>query len=103
MSRLKAPVSTALTRVALSPAGLGLVLLVPVHLQVLLRRRTRQGRAHLLPQAHPARVPRHRRVHLGRVRQAHRVHRPLQLNGTGERVFHRFTKALPVATLRSHT
>ena len=101
MSRLKAPVSTALTRVALGPAGLGLVLLVPVHLQVLLRRRTRQGRAHLLPQAHPA--PRHRRVHLDRVRRVHLGHRPLQLNGTGERVFHRFTRALPVATSRSHT
>lgn len=103
MSRLKAPVSTALTRVALSPAGLGQVLPVPVHLQVLLRRRTRQGRAHLLPQAHPARVLLRLRAHLDRVRRVHLVHRPLQLNGTGERVFHRFTKALPVATLRSHT
>ena len=92
MSRLKAPVSTALTRVALSPAGLNLAIqpdlghLNQDRLQVLRRR------PHLPPQAHPVRA-----------RQGLLGHKPLRLNGTGERVFHRFTRALPVATSRSHT
>lgn len=98
MSRLKAPVSTALTRVALSPVGLNLAIqpdlgqdldlghLNQDRLQVLCRR------PRLPPQAHPVRA-----------RQGLLGLKPLRLNGTGERVFHRFIKALPVAGSRSHT
>ena len=84
-----------LGRPAAVAQALVLVLVQP-GVRVLLQRRARPALPGLVPQG-----PRLPRSNWDFPSSAELCH--FQLNDTGERVFHRFTKALPVDALRFHT